>query len=235
MASILVIGPHPDDQELGMGGTVLKLASQGHVVHLVDMTNGEPTPHGSPETRARESAAAAKVLGVERTLVGLPIEARHKLAAVIRRHRADWLFAPYPLDAHPDHVATTRIVDDARFDAKLTKTDIPGEPVYPKRVIYYFCTHLRMNFPATFCVDISDVVERKIEAVKCYQSQFVGASALVPEMVRTITAYFGSRIGTRHAEPFFSYEMLGFSGLDQLVGGTGASMEGETPVMTQPR
>ena len=241
MASILVIGPHPDDQELGMGGTVLKLASQGHAVHLVDMTNGEPTPHGSPEIRARESAAAAKALGVGRTLLGLPnrqvqhtIEARHKLAAVIRQHRADWLFAPYPVDAHPDHVATTRIVEDARFDAKLTKTDIPGQPVYPKRVIYYFCTHLRTNFPATFCVDISDTIDRKVEAVKCYQSQFVGASHHVPEMVRTITAYFGSRIGTKHAEPFFSHEMLGFSGLDQLVGGTGASMEGETPVMTQP-
>ena len=241
MASILVIGPHPDDQELGMGGTVLKLASQGHKVHLVDMTNGEPTPHGSPEIRARESAAAAEKLGVSRTLLGLTnrqvqhsIEARHRLAAVIRKHRADWLFAPYPIDAHPDHVATTRIVEDARFDAKLTKTDIPGEPYYPKRVIYYFCTHLRMNFPATFCLDISDVIDRKIEAVKCYQSQFAGASGHVPEMVATISAYFGSRIGTRHAEPFFTYEMLGFSGLDQLVGGTGASVEGETPVMTQP-
>ncbi|HZN65787.1 MAG TPA: PIG-L family deacetylase [Tepidisphaeraceae bacterium] len=241
MASILVIGPHPDDQELGMGGTVLKLASQGHKVHLVDMTNGEPTPHGSPEIRARESAAAAEKLGVGRTLLGLTnrqvqhsIEARHRLAAVIRKHRADWLFAPYPIDAHPDHVATTRIVEDARFDAKLTKTDIPGEPYYPKRVIYYFCTHLRMNFPATFCLDISDVIDRKIEAVKCYQSQFAGASGHVPEMVATISAYFGSRIGTRHAEPFFTYEMLGFSGLDQLVGGTGASVEGETPVMTQP-
>jgi bacillithiol biosynthesis deacetylase BshB1 len=241
MASILVIGPHPDDQELGMGGTVLKLAAQGHTVHLVDMTNGEPTPHGSPEIRARESAAAARALGVGRTLVGLTnrqvvhdIESRHKLAAVIRKHRADWLFAPYPIDGHPDHVATSRIVDDARFDAKLTRTDIPGDPWYPKRVIYYFCTHLRMNFPATFCVDISDTIDRKVEAVKCYQSQFVGASGHVPEMVRTITAYFGSRIGTRHAEPFFSYEMLGFSGLDQLVGGTGASTEGETPVMTQP-
>ena len=225
-----------------MGGTVLKLASQGHKVHLVDMTNGEPTPHGSPEIRARESAAAARILGVERTLVGLPnrqmqhtIEARHKLAAVIRAHRADWLFAPYPIDAHPDHVATTRIVEDARFDAKLTKTDIPGTAVYPKRVIYYFCTHLRMNFPATFCIDISDTIERKVEAVKCYQSQFVGASGHVPDMVRTITAYFGSRIGTRHAEPFFSYETLGFSGLDQLIGGTGASSEDETPVMTQPK
>ena len=225
-----------------MGGTVLKLAAQGHQVHLVDMTNGEPTPHGSSEIRARESAAAAKALGVGRTLVGLPnrqvqhtIEARHKVAAVIRKHRPDCLFAPYPVDAHPDHVATTRIVEDARFDAKLTKTDIPGEPWYAKRVIYYFCTHLRMNFLPTFCVDVSDVIERKVEAVKCYQSQFVGASGHVPEMVRTITAYFGSRIGTRHAEPFFSHEMLGFSGLDQLIGGTGASMEGETPVMTQPK
>src|SRR5258708_25566808 len=106
MASILVIGPHPDDQELGMGGTILKLVAQGHKVHLVDMTNGEPTPHGSPEIRARESAAAARVLGVERTLVGLPnrqvvhdIPSRHKVAAGIRRHSADWLVVPYPLDA----------------------------------------------------------------------------------------------------------------------------------------
>src|SRR3954464_5928214 len=105
MASILIIGPHPDDQELGMGGTILKLVSQGHRVHLVDMTNGEPTPLGSPEIRARESAAAAKVLGVSRSLLGLPnrevvhsIDARHKLAAVIREHQADWLFVPYPID-----------------------------------------------------------------------------------------------------------------------------------------
>jgi N-acetylglucosamine malate deacetylase 1 len=224
MASILVFGPHPDDQELGMGGAILRLAAEGHKVHLVDMTNGEPTPHGSVEKRARESAAAAQVLGVERTLIGLPnrnvthsIEARHMVAAVIRQHRADWLFVPYPIDAHPDHVATSRICEDARFDAKLTKTDIPGDPCYPKRIIYYFCTHLRMNFTPNFCIDISDVIDRKIDAVKCYESQFVGNSAYVPEMVRTITAYFGSRIGTQYAEPFYTHELLGFSGLDQLV------------------
>src|SRR5436305_10041238 len=138
MSSILVFGPHPDDQELGMGGTIAKLVKQGHKVHLVDMTNGEPTPAGSPEIRARESAAAAKVLGVSRTLVGLPnrrvvhdVPSRHKLAAVIRRHKADWLFVPYPIDAHPDHVAVTRIAEDARFDAKLSQTDIPGEPWHP--------------------------------------------------------------------------------------------------------
>ncbi len=162
MASILVIGPHPDDQELGMGGSIAVLVGQGHRVHLVDMTNGEPTPLGTPEKRAAESAAAAKILGVERTLVGLPnrqvvhsVEARYRVAAVIRRHRPDWLFVPYPIDAHPDHVAVTRIAEDARFDAKLTKTDIPGEPCYPKRIIYYYCTHLRMNFQPSFCLDIS--------------------------------------------------------------------------------
>ena len=224
MASILVFGPHPDDAELGMGGTILKLAKQGHTVHIVDMTNGEPTPFGSVETRAKEAAAAAKVLGVERTLLGLPnrevvhsIENRHKVAAVIRQHRADWLFVPYPIDAHPDHVAVTKICEDARFDAKLTKSAIPGDPYYPKRIIYYFCTHLRLNFTPNFCIDISDTIERKIEAVNCYPSQFVGNSAHVPDMVRTITAYFGSRIGTEHAEPFFTHEMLGFGGLDQLI------------------
>lgn len=224
MASILVFGPHPDDQELGMGGTIVKLARQGHKVHLVDMTNGEPTPFGSVEKRAAESAAAAEVLGVERSLVGLTnrqvvhsIEARHRVAAVIRRHRADWLFVPYPVDAHPDHVAVTRICEDARFDAKLTKTDIPGAPWYPKRVIYYFCTHLRMNFTPNFCVDVSDTLDTKMKAVACYESQFVGASGAVPEQVRAVAAYFGTRIGTQYAEPFFTHEVLGFGGLDQLI------------------
>src|SRR2546423_923375 len=113
--SILVVGPHPDDQELGMGGTIVKLARQGHRIHIVDMTNGEPTPKGSVEIRAREAAEAAKVLGVQRTLLGLKnrevthnLESRHKLAALIRVHRPNVIFLPYPIDAHPDHVAVTR-------------------------------------------------------------------------------------------------------------------------------
>src|SRR5436305_3406826 len=177
MSSILVFGPHPDDQELGMGGTIAKLRRQGHKVHLVDMTNGEPTPYGSVETRAREAAEAARILGVERTLIGLKnrevqhtIEARHKVAAVIRVHRPEWLFVPYPIDAHPDHVAVTRICEDARFDAKLTKSSIPGDPWHPKRIIYYFCTHLRMSFQPTFVIDISDTMDTKIAACACYQS-----------------------------------------------------------------
>lgn len=224
MPSILIIGPHPDDQELGMGGTIAKLAGQGHQVHLVDMTNGEPTPLGDPATRAAESQAAATALGVRRTTLDLPnravvhdLASRHKLAAVIRRHQADWLFLPYPIDAHPDHIAVTRIGEDARFDAKLSKTDIPGKPCYPKRIIYYFCTHLRLNINPTFCIDISDTLEKKMSAILAYDSQFVRNQSPVPEMMRTMAAYFGSRIGTKYAEPFFTHEVLGLGGLDQLV------------------
>src|SRR4051794_11644387 len=225
MASILIIAPHPDDAELGMGGTILKLAAQGHQLHIVDMTNGEPTPHGSPEIRARESAAASKVLGVERTNWGLKtrevqhtIEARHKLAGVIRQHKANWLFVPYPLDAHPDHLAVTRIAEDARFDAKLTKCDtIPGVPWHPKRVVYYFCTHLRMSFQPSFVIDVSDTIEQKLAACHCYQSQGLGPDGWVSGMVKTINAYFGTRIETQYAEPFFTHEVLGLGGLDQLV------------------
>lgn len=221
MASFLVIGPHPDDQELGMGGTIAKLVKQGHHVHLIDMTNGEPTPRGSPEQRAREASQAAQILGVQRTLLGLTnrqvthtLQARHQLAAQIRIHRPNVLFVPYMPDAHPDHVAVTRIAEDARFDAKLTKTDIPGQPWHPKRIIYYFCTHLKLNIHPTFCIDVSDTVDQKMQAIACYESQ------MTPELIRQVRLtgdYFGSRIGTQHAEPFFSHEVIGWDGLDRLI------------------
>lgn len=225
MASFLIVGPHPDDQELGMGGTIALLAAQGHKVHLLDVTNGEPTPYGDPQTRARESVAAASALGVERTLLGLinrevthTLENRHKMAAMFRRFRPDVLFLPYPTDAHPDHVAVTRIGEDARFDAKLTKCEtIPGEPWHPKRIIYYYCTHLRMSFQPTFCIDISSTIGKKMQAVAAYHSQFGVNKSPVPEMIKTMAAYFGGRIGTAYAEPFYSHEVIGFSGLDQLV------------------
>ena len=142
--NILVAGPHPDDQELGMGGTIARLASQGHRVLLLDLTDGEPTPFGNRDLRAREAAEAARILGADRISLDLPnrsvahtIEARHKVAAVIRTFRADVIFVPHPEDAHPDHVAGTRIVEDARFDAKLTRTSLPGEPVYAKWLFHY--------------------------------------------------------------------------------------------------
>src|SRR5438309_288911 len=130
----LVIAPHPDDAELGVGGTILLLKAQGARVGVLDLTDGEPTPHGSPETRGRETQAATAVLGIDwrgnlglsnRSLVA-DLEARRRLAGVIRQQRPRYLFAPYWEDAHPDHVAASALADAARFSAKLTKTDLPG-------------------------------------------------------------------------------------------------------------
>ncbi len=224
--NILVIGPHPDDQELGMGGTIVRLAEQGHDVLLLDITNGEPTPHGNPEKRAIEAANAAKILGVKRRLVGLPnravvhsLESRHKVAGVIREHQTDVMFIPFFEDAHPDHVATTRIAEDARFDAKLTKIDLPGEPVYPKWLFYYYCTHLRVVANPSFLMDITGYEDRKRDAIVAYKTQFV-----IPERNRRIVdwiaaanQYFGSRIGVQAAEPFFTREPIGLTGLDSLT------------------
>ncbi len=226
MTNILVVGPHPDDQELGMGGTIAKFANEGHNVLLLDMTSGEPTPHGSPEIRAKESATAASILGVKRTTVNLPnryvehsIPARHAVAAVIREHQAEIVFAPYFEDAHPDHVATTRIVEDARFDAKLTKIDLAGEPIYPKWLFYYYCTHLRIVPNPSFLIDTTNYAKRKRDAIVAYESQFV-----IPENNRPIVdwveaqdKYFGGRLRTETAEPFFSREPIGFSDLKSLV------------------
>ncbi len=202
---------------------------RGHRVTLVDMTTGEPTPFGSEETRAKEAAAAAKVLGVTRINAGFKnrevvygVEARHRVAALYRQLRPDILFLPYPHDAHPDHIAVTRIGEDARFDGKLTKSAIPGEPYYCKRIIYYFCTHLRINFPATFCVDISGHFAKKLEAVNCYQSQFYAGKSeaeagMVVRYVTTQNQYFGNTIMRAYAEPFYAVEMLGLMGFDSLV------------------
>jgi bacillithiol biosynthesis deacetylase BshB1 len=225
--NILVVGPHPDDQELGMGGTIALLAQQGHDVLLLDMTNGEPTPMGSPQRRQKEWTAATAILDagtgkVKRRLLGLKnrevtdsIEARHAVAGVIREHQAQVVFLPYFHDAHPDHVATTRIVEDARFDAKLTKTRIPGEPCYPKWLIYYYCTHLRWVADPSFCIDISGQMEAKLAAIRAYETQFVlpEKNRQVVDWLQGFNAYMGSRIGTRFAEPFFTKEPLGLSGL----------------------
>jgi len=226
MTQILVVGPHPDDQELGMGGSIARLAQQGHDVLLLDMTNGEPTPYGSPEIREKEWTAAAKILDVKRRLLGLPnrevehsIQSRHMVAGVIREHQAQIVFLPYFKDAHPDHVATTRIVEDARFDAKLTRINLPGEPIYPKWLIYYYCTHLRHVANPSFCLDISAQIDTKIESIVAYESQFVKPekNRKVVDWLKQMNGYMGSRIGVAYAEPFFTREPLGLSSLDALA------------------
>lgn len=221
--NVLVVGPHPDDQELGMGGTIALLVSQGHGVTLLDMSDGEPTPFGNPETRAVEAANAAAILDVERVQLGLrnrsiepSIAARHAVAAVIREREIDWIFVPYFEDAHPDHRATTRIVEDARFDAKLTKTDIPGNPRYPSRLIYYFCTHLKIVPQPSFIVDTSGMHARKRLAILAYESQFVlpEKNRRIVEWIDASATFYGSRIGATTGEPFYVKEPLGVTAFE---------------------
>ena len=224
--NVLVVGPHPDDQELGMGGTIARLVAQGDRVTLLDMTDGEPTPYGSPEIRAREAAEAARILGVRRLALDLPnrrveasVAARHRVAGVLRTERIDLIFVPHPEDAHPDHRAVTRIVEDARFDAKLTKIDLPGEPCHPKWLFHYWCTHLRTVPQPSFLIDTTGFAERKREAILAYRSQFIDhpGNRGVPDWIAASDRYFGSRIGCLAAEPFFAREPLGLTGLEGLV------------------
>ena len=229
MLDVLVIAPHPDDAELGMGGAIAKFVRDGVRVGILDLTNGEPTPHGSPELRAKETEAATKVLQVNwRENLGLPnrslertLEARHKLAGVIRRTKPRWLFAPYWTDAHPDHVAATSLVEAARFWAKLTKSDLPGDPHHPERICNYYCVHLKLAPQPAFVLDISEHWETKLAAIRCYESQFITGRPAVPptflDQLHHEAAYWGKTIGTQYGEPFTSREPLGLSSMAELV------------------
>ena len=229
MLDALVIAPHPDDAELGMGGTIIKMISEGFRVGIVDLTSGEPTPHGSEELRRRETDAASSILGVTwRFNAGLPnrsleptLTARAQLAGIIRETRPRWLFAPYWEDAHPDHVAATQLAEAARFWAKLTKTDLPGQPHHPERIYYYYCIHLRLAIKPDFLVDISDQWEAKLAAIRCYHSQFVVGRPVEPptmlDRFRDEAANWGRLINRRYAEPFATREPLALTSLQSLL------------------
>lgn len=226
MLDALVIAPHPDDAELGMGGTIGLLLQKGLRVGVLDLTDGEPTPRGSVEIRARETAAATAALGIPwRENLGLPnrrlratLAARGLLAGVIRRTRPRWLFAPHWVDAHPDHVAATRLAEAARFWAKLTKCDLPGEPWHPQRIFHYGCVHLRMVRRPAFIVDISAFREAKHRSLACYASQFPADAPrpTVLERVAAGEAWWGSLIGATHGEPFWSREPIGLTGFTEI-------------------
>ena len=229
MLDVLVIAPHPDDAELGMGGAILRFKNEGLRVGVLDLTNGEPTPHGSLELRQQETAAATGILGLDwRENLGLPnrsleptLAAREQLAGVIRQQRPRWLFAPYWVDAHPDHVAATQLVEAARFWAKLSKTAMPGEPHHPERIYNYYCVHLKLAPQPAFVLDISSEWERKAAAIACYQSQFVTGRDSTPptflDSLRDEAAYWGKTIGARYGEPLMCREPLGLSTMAGLL------------------
>lgn len=226
---VLVVAPHPDDAEISVGGLLITVKRQGLRTGVVDLTNGEPTPHGSPELRAKETAAATEILQLDwRSNLGLPnrslqhtLEARRQLASVYRCTRPKILLLPYWEDAHPDHVAGTELAEAARFWAKLTRTDMPGEPYHPPTVLYYWSIHLRIHPKPAFVFDISDAIEEKMQAVRCYASQFLTSrSQEFPtplDDIRDRARYWGWSIQTKFAEPLGSREDIGVKTLREFL------------------
>ncbi len=229
MLDALVVAPHPDDAELGLGGTIVTLLRAGWKVGILDLTSGEPTPLGSPERRRAETAAANAALGDPwRENLGLPNRSleptlghRRALAAAFRRTRPRLIFAPYWEDAHPDHGAATKLVEDARFWSKLSKSDIPGEPFHPSRILYYFSVHLRIVERPSFVVDVSAAFESKQAALRCYRSQLVDNQLAgrpgVIDSVADRSRFWGHLIGVDHGEPIASREPIGLRGLEGLL------------------
>ena len=226
---VLVVAAHPDDAELGVGGLLLKVKRQGLRTGVIDLTSGEPTPFGSPEIREKETAAATKILGLDwRANLGLPnrslqhtLEARRQLAEVFRRTRPKILLLPYWVDAHPDHVVAVELAEAARFWAKLTRTDMAGEPFFPPTALYYWSIHLRIPPTPAVVFDISDSIEEKLQAVRCYESQFVaGRSQEFPTVlddIRDRARYWGWAIHAKYGEPLGSREAVGVKSLAEFL------------------
>ena len=226
---MLVVAPHPDDAELGMGGTIAKMIDEGMRVGILDLTTGEPTPHGSETLRREETNRATEVLNVTwRGNAGLinrkleaTLEARELIASYFRMLRPRWIFAPYWNDAHPDHVAATDLIESARFWSKLSKTDMPGDRFHPERIYYYFCIHLRLAINPDWIVDISDHWPRKRKSIEAYESQFItGRPTESPTMIERLEAdatHFGNLIARKYGEPFATKEPLAMTSLRDLI------------------
>ena len=221
---LLAIAAHRDDVELTCGGTLLRAAAFGRTTGIVDLTRGEMGTRGSAELRASEAARAAEVLGVRvRENLALPDagitntpDTRAALARVIRRLRPRVVIAPSPWARHPDHRVAAELVRDACFVAGLQKV-APDVPRHRPRKVVHCIAYREDPVKPTFVVDVSEVFERKMEAIRCYASQFDGeiqAGEIYPngeplyDIVRHQAAHYGSLIRARYGEPFFTHETM---------------------------
>ncbi|HEX8725599.1 MAG TPA: bacillithiol biosynthesis deacetylase BshB1 [Gemmatimonadaceae bacterium] len=221
---LLAIAAHRDDVELTCGGTLLVAAARGRTTGILDLSQGEAGTRGSADIRGEEAARAAAILGVSvRENLGLPDagivnspETRAMVAGVIRRLKPRVVIAPSLRGRHPDHIAAAQLVRDACFVAGLGKV-APGIPKHRPHKVIHAVTYRQDFERPTFVVDISDVFERKLEAIRCYGSQFddtIQAGEVYPngeplyDVVRHYAAYYGALIRTRYGEPFFTTETM---------------------------
>ena len=225
---LLAIGAHPDDIELCCGGTVAKMARAGYKVGIVDLTEGELGTRGTRSIRAREARAAAKILGCVRENLRLPdgnielTEAnRLKLVGLYRKYRPSILLIPHFAERHPDHVRSHHLCREAWFYAGLRKieTRLDGVKQEAWRPNNYFQYMQWQEFEPSFAVDISEVYGQRLRAIKAHKSQFHDPKSKDPqtilsqkgflEMLEARATYYGYRIGTKYAEPFYSVELIG--------------------------
>jgi N-acetylglucosamine malate deacetylase 1 len=219
----MVFAAHPDDAEVQMGGTLVKLARRGQRILLVDLTDGEPTEFAEPGVRARQAAEAARILGVDRMtlqhrdrlLVDEPA-IRVEVARLIRQHRPRWVYGTGEACVHPDHTAAAAITRAAVFLARLGQWDrVEGakaladqKPWAPDRLFFPHCKMEPAWSEIAFAVDVSDVYSIKREALAAYGSIFKASDDQLLMLYETEDSYFGRMLGVAYAEPFRSASPL---------------------------
>jgi bacillithiol biosynthesis deacetylase BshB1 len=221
---LLAIAAHRDDVELTCAGTLIKAAKLGRKTAVIDLTAGEMGTKGDAKSRAEEADRAAEIMKLSaRENLGLPDagivndpSTREILARAIRKFKPRVVIAPALKGRHPDHRITAELVRDACFVSGLAKLapDVPKHR--PLKVVH--CISYRQDFDKpTFVVDISDEFEQKLAAIRCFESQFGGATQageVMPtgeplyDAIRHYSAYYGSMIRTRYGEPFFTTETM---------------------------
>lgn len=219
---VVAVAPHPDDLEISCGGTIAKLVKLGYKVGMIDMTDGEPTPLSvGPVERLAEAKRAAEILGVAvRETLDLPNrllmdgpEARYTLATVFRRYKPKLVIAMggrTPM-ASPDHWQGTLLAEGAVFYSRLTKWDERFGKTPPhtiKNIIYApVFGELNPDWQSSMVVDISDVIEQKVEAVKAYTSQFKNRPHIA-DVIRAGATRWGARCGFAFGELLVSHRPL---------------------------
>jgi N-acetylglucosamine malate deacetylase 1 len=214
---VIFFAAHADDSELSCGGTIARMVGDGLRIGLVDLTRGEMGTRGTPQTRARESKAAAKILGASfRHQLDLGDgglrsgrEEELEIIDVIRRCTPSVVFAPHPDDRHPDHTRTGRLVTEASFYSGLRKLKTALPAHRPQAVIYYLQNYL---LPPSFVVNVSDGWKIKMRAIAAYKSQFHKPRTQEPRtfisekgflaMIEARGKHFGALIGAAYGEAF---------------------------------